>query len=60
MILVTGCTGYLGFHICEYLNNNKIPFFGIDNLSRSSKYNILDKSKFLKIDISSKNTKNFS
>ena len=54
MILVTGCTGYLGFHICEYLNDNKIPFFGIDNLSRSSKYNILDKSKFLKIDISSK------
>ena len=54
MILVTGCTGYLGFHICEYLNDNKIPFFGIDNLSRSSKYNIFDKNKFLKIDISSK------
>ena len=54
MILITGCTGYLGFHICEYLNDNKIPFFGIDNLSRSSKYNIFDKNKFLKIDISSK------
>ena len=54
MILVTGCTGYLGFHICEHLKIKKIPFFGIDNFSRSSGKNIIDKRKFLKIDISSK------
>jgi UDP-glucose 4-epimerase len=54
MILVTGCTGYLGFHICEHLKSKKIPFFGIDNFSRSSQKNIIDKKKFLKIDISSK------
>jgi len=54
MILVTGCTGYLGFHICEYLKTKKIPFYGIDNFSRSSQKNIIDKEKFLKINISSK------
>ena len=54
MILVTGCTGYLGFHICEHLKSKNIPFFGIDNFSRSSQKNIIDKKKFLKIDISSK------
>jgi len=54
MILVTGCTGYLGFHICEHLKAKKIPFYGIDNFSRSSQKNIIDKKKFLKIDISSK------
>jgi UDP-glucose 4-epimerase len=54
MILVTGCAGYLGFHICEYLKTKKIPFYGIDNFSRSSQKNIIDKEKFLKIDISSK------
>ena len=54
MILVTGCTGYLGFHICEYLKTKKIPFYGIDNFSRSSQKNIIDKEKLLKINISSK------
>ena len=54
MILVTGCTGYLGFHICEHLKTKKISFFGIDNFSRSSHKNIIDKEKFLKINISSK------
>jgi len=54
MILVTGCTGYLGFHICEYFKTKKIAFYGIDNFSRSSQKNIIDKEKFLKIDISSK------
>ena len=49
MILVTGCTGYLGFHICEYFKTKKIAFYGIDNFSRSSQKNIIDKEKFLKI-----------
>ena len=29
MILVTGSTGYIGFHICEMLELKKIPYFGI-------------------------------
>ncbi len=53
MILVTGCTGYIGFHICESLEFKKIPYFGIDNLSRSLPNNIVNKEKFLKIDIAS-------
>ena len=53
MILVTGCTGYIGFHICESLELKKIPYFGIDNFSRSTPKNIINKKKFLKIDINS-------
>lgn len=53
MILVTGCTGYIGFHICEALEIKKIPYFGIDNFSRSHSKNIINKKKFLKIDIGS-------
>ncbi len=55
MILVTGCTGYIGFHICETLELKKIPYFGIDNFSRSHSKNIINKKKFLKIDINSNN-----
>jgi len=54
MILVTGCTGYIGFHICEFLELRKIPYFGIDNFSRSHSTNIINKKKFLKFDIGSK------
>jgi UDP-glucose 4-epimerase len=54
MILVTGCTGYIGFHICETLELKKIPYFGIDNFSRSHPKNIINKRRFLKIDIGSK------
>ena len=53
MILVTGCTGYIGFHICEILELKKISYFGIDNFSRSLSKNIINKKKFSKIDINS-------
>ena len=55
MKLVTGSTGYIGFHICEMLELKKIPYFGIDNFSRSLNKNIINKKKFLKIDINSNN-----
>ena len=58
MILVTGCTGYIGFHICEFLELRKIPYFGIDNFSKSHSKNIINKKKFLKIDIESKKIPN--
>ena len=54
MILVTGCTGYIGFHICEFLELKRLPYFGIDNFSRSHSKNIINKKKFLKTDINSK------
>ena len=53
MILVTGCTGYIGFHICEILELKKVPYFGIDNFSRSHNKNIINKKKFQKVDINS-------
>ena len=55
MILVTGSTGYIGFHICEMLELKKIPYIGIDNFSRSLNKNIINKKKFYKIDINSDN-----
>ena len=55
MILVTGSTGQIGFHICEMLELKKITYFGIDNFSRSLSKNIINKKKFLKIDINSNN-----
>ena len=51
MILVTGCTGYIGFHICEFLELKRLPYFGIDNFSRSHSKNIINKKNFLKTDI---------
>ena len=54
MILVTGCTGYIGFHICEFLELRRLPYFGIDNFSRSHSKNVINKKKFLKTDINSK------
>jgi len=53
MILVTGCTGYIGFHVCEFFEFKKIPYFGIDNFSKSHSKNIINKKRFLKIDINS-------
>ncbi len=49
MILVTGSAGYIGSHICHYLDRLKIRYYSIDNLSRGSKKNI--KKNFFKIDI---------
>ena len=54
MILVTGCTGYIGFHICEILESKRIPYFGIDDFSRSHSKNIINKKRFLKTNINSK------
>lgn len=57
MILVTGSTGYLGFHICEMLEEKKIPYIAIDNCSKSSIKNIINKNKFFKLNIGSKKLK---
>jgi len=49
MILVTGSAGYIGSHICHYLDKLGIGYYSIDNLSRGSKKNI--SKNFTKMDI---------
>ena len=50
MILLTGSTGYIGSHISHIFEKNKIKYIGIDNLSKSSIKNIVNKKSFLKLD----------
>ena len=50
MILLTGSTGYIGSHISHIFEKNKIKYIGIDNLSKSSINNIVNKKRFLKLD----------
>ena len=45
MILITGSTGYIGSHLANFFEKNKINYVGIDNLSYSYKSNILNKKK---------------
>ena len=54
-ILVTGCAGFIGFHLClKLLKNKNLKIFGIDNLN-----NYYDKKlKLLRLSIIKKN-KNF-
>tara|TARA_B100001093_G_C26850807_1_gene1025061 strand:- start:2977 stop:3948 length:972 start_codon:yes stop_codon:yes gene_type:complete len=72
-ILVTGCAGFIGFHLCKTLNENKKnKVYGIDNLNnyydvklKNKRLDILKKSKnfcFYKIDIKNiiKLEKNFN
>ena len=46
-ILVTGCSGFIGSHVCEKLLKKKHNIFGIDNLN--SYYNINNKLENLEI-----------
>ena len=68
-ILVTGSSGFIGFHLClKLLKNSKYKIFGIDNMNnyydvnlKNSRNKILRKSKnfkFKKIDISNFNSIN--
>ena len=61
-VLITGCAGFIGFHLSEKLLKNKnFKIVGIDNLNsyysvklKKSRLNILKKNKkfkFFKIDI---------
>ena len=41
MILIfTGSTGYIGSHILQFFDKNKIDYIGIDNQSYSHKKNV--------------------
>ena len=50
MILLTGSAGYIGSHISSILERGKVKYLGLDNLSKSSSKNIVNKKNFVKID----------
>lgn len=33
MLLITGCSGFIGFHLCNFLLKNNKKVLGIDNLN---------------------------
>ena len=46
-ILVTGCVGFIGFHVCHFLTSKGFDVIGIDNVN--SYYDIKLKKDRLKI-----------
>lgn len=44
-ILVTGCAGFIGFHICDRLLNDGHEVVGMDNVSTGQRPNVVDLSK---------------
>ena len=56
MYLITGCAGFIGFHMCELLLNKGIKVIGIDNLNKYYSQNL--KLKRLSI-LKKKNYLNF-
>ena len=67
-VLVTGCAGFIGFHLSNLLLKNKINVYGIDNLNdyydvelKKNRLNILKKNKkfiFYKSDLINKSKLN--
>ena len=67
-ILITGCAGFIGFHLSNLLLKNKINVYGIDNLNdyydvelKKNRLNILKKNKkfiFYKSDLINKSKLN--
>ena len=55
MILITGCAGFIGFHLSKFYLDKKIKVLGIDNINNY--YDVNYKYKRLKI---LKNYKNFT
>ena len=51
MILITGASGYIGSEIANNLEKKNIKYIGIDNQIYSNPKNIINKRKFVKIDI---------
>ncbi len=53
MILITGCTGYIGSQLSYSFMKKKLNFIGLDNLKYSYRKNFPLKKNFFKLDISS-------
>ena len=49
--LVTGCAGFIGSHLCDYLIEQKHEVVGIDNFLTGDPKNINPKVKFYEVDI---------
>ena len=61
--LVTGCAGFIGSHMIDYLLKRKHKVYGIDNLTSGKIINInanLKNSKFVFINSDLKNFKTIS
>jgi len=50
-ILVTGCAGYIGSVICEYLCDNGFTVMGLDNLSHGYRESVDSRVEFHMVDI---------
>lgn len=50
-VLVTGCAGFIGSHMADYLIDNGHQVYGIDNLSTGNRNNINKKVIFHKLDL---------
>jgi UDP-glucuronate 4-epimerase len=49
MYLITGCAGFIGFHMCQYLLKKKLNVIGIDSINEYySKKLKLNRLKLLK------------
>ena len=58
-ILITGAAGFIGYHVCKKLIENKIQVIGIDNLNDYYDVN-LKKSRIEELDkLSEKSKSNF-
>jgi UDP-glucose 4-epimerase len=58
MILITGSSGYIGSEIVNEFEKRNIKYIGIDSQIYSSPKNIVNKKKYIKIDISNSKIKN--
>lgn len=52
--LITGGAGFIGSRICKLLALRNVNYFAVDDLSKGKSFNVIDKSRFLKIDCSSR------
>ncbi len=53
-VVVTGCAGFIGSHLTDYLVDAGYEVYGIDNLSTGFMENVNDKCNFIKMDLCSR------
>ena len=39
-ILITGCAGFIGFHLCKKFLHNNVSVIGVDNINKSNDYKL--------------------